>query len=267
MTEGGVFPKYCVYAVSRILLYNWLMPQSEYNCPELAEKLKKVQTLYSEYRSAIPENRDGDFAVIKKLDESGELEKILLELEDVFRHENMLEIDRSFNLVEDFLKKPQTEGGFDLIWLDSENPIAESDIRNEGLTEIDLSKVKLDVSWLPKGKTSVHGERRLDTLKANSSEFIRLDLFVFASLWKLLKGNEEQKKEFENKLTIIAEANGMKFEDLREKVIFFDGTIIRDSDGGRYALYLRWISSKWDWNSSNLGPGWNDGSTSLVLAI
>ena len=46
--------------------------------------MKKVQTLYSEYQSAIPENRDGDFTAIKQLDEGEKLEKNLVELEELF---------------------------------------------------------------------------------------------------------------------------------------------------------------------------------------
>jgi hypothetical protein len=58
------------------------MSQSEYNCPDLAEKLNKVQTLYREYQSALPENGDSGFTTIKQLDESGELEKAIIEIEE-----------------------------------------------------------------------------------------------------------------------------------------------------------------------------------------
>ena len=256
-----------IYTAPPVLLYNYSMSQTEYNCSELAEKLKKVQTLYREYQSTIPENRDGDFTTIKQLDEGGELEKKLLELEEVLPcPENILEIDRNLNLV-DFLTKPETEGGLGIDWLDSENPIVESDKQNEGLTEIDLSKVRLDTEWfrdeLKKENEYVTGEKCLEDLKKR--DVIRLDLFVFASLWKLLKGNEEQKKEFENKLTIIAEANGMKLDDLKMEFLFFDGMIIRGLYGECGPMYLHWFNLEWGWKSPSNSLDRSDDSPSLVL--
>ena len=55
-------------------------------------------------------------------------------------------------------------------------------------------------------------------------------------------------------------------EDLKKKAIFFDGTIIRDSDGRRSALYLDWGGGEWFWSRSNLDDDWNDSLPSLVLA-
>jgi hypothetical protein len=241
--------------------------KSEINCVEVVDKLGKLKVLFTEYESTLnsPDIRD-DLSAALKLSE--EVESGLLEMEEALPcPENILEIDRSINLI-DFLTKPKTEGGLGIDWLDSENPIVESDVRNEGLTEIDLFKVRLDMSWLPEGKSSVLGVERLEALKAKSNEFIRLDLFVIASLWKLLKGSEEQKKEFENKLNIIAEVNGLKPDDLKEKYIFFDGTIIRSSQGFRGALFLLWGETGWRFTRNDLDNGWlGDLNPSLVLAM
>ena len=176
--------------------------------------------------------------------------------------ETILSVDRTINLV-DFLKKPESEGGLDIKWLDPTNPIAESDPNNEGLTEIDLTKVSLDTSWLPEGKTYIKGEARLTALKSKDSTQTRLDLYVFASLWKLYKTDPTS---FEEKMKIIAETSSITIEDLKKKLLFFDGTIVRGSDGERRALYLSWDGSSWVWDSRGLLNEWNDDSPSLVLA-
>ena len=228
---------------------------------EKLEKLRELQTkLDQEIQEAIR---------VGKIDEARNLYDILrkglIDLEDQFEatEENILSIDRSLNIVEDFLRKTIEEGGLGIRWLDSENPIAEVDSHNEGLTKIDLSKLKLDTSWLPEGESSINGEKRLEALKSKDSEQIRLDLYVFASLWKLFK---TEIKEFEQKLNIIAEANSLTLDDLKKKAIFFDGTIIMDSGGHRRALYLKWDGSEWYCNRNFLGDDWNGNRPSLVLA-
>lgn len=59
------------------------MSQPEYNCQDLAEKIQKARALYNVYQSAIPENRDGDVTTINQLNENGELEKSIAELEEL----------------------------------------------------------------------------------------------------------------------------------------------------------------------------------------
>jgi hypothetical protein len=246
----------------------------EINCGEVVDRLGRLESLFAEYESTLnnPDIRDNLPAGIKL---SEEIETILLELEEILPNENILEIDRSINLVE-FLKKPTSEGGLGIDCLDSEKPIDESDERNDGLIEIDLSKVRLDTEWfrdeLKNEDGYVLGEKRLEDLKKRDT--IRLDLFVFASLWKLLQGNEEQKKEFENKLTIIAKANGVKFDDLKKMYyIVFDDTIISRispfiprEPGSRNTLYLRWRrESGWRWGIYTVDVDWDGNMSSLVL--
>jgi hypothetical protein len=227
--------------------------------------------LFAEYESTLnnPDIRDNLPAALKL---SEEVESRLLEMEETLPcPENILEIDRGINLV-DFFKKPETEGGFGCHndWLDSENPIVESDERNEGLTEIDLSKSRLDAGWyrdeLQDRYGNVPGEKRLKDLKKRDN--IRLDFFVFASLWKLLKGSEEQKKEFGQKLTAIAEANSLKLDDLILKNIVFDGTILKSMNGDSYMMCLRRdIASGWEGGRCDIDDSyWNKYKPSLVLA-
>jgi hypothetical protein len=243
--------------------------KSKINCVEVVGKLGKLgklKTSFAEYEVALnsPDIRDSLPTGIKL---SEEVESSLLKLEEILHPEYILEIDRSFSIVDDFLKKPKTEGGLGIEWLGSKNPIAESEERNEGLTEIDLSKVRLDTGWFRdelKDKDGyVFAVKRLEDLKKR--DIICLDLFVFASLWKLLKGTEEQKKEFENKLTIIAEANGTKLDDLKKKCLSFDGTIIRDMDGDRHMLSLYWKGSGWGWDIDSRRGSLGDRRPSLVL--
>jgi len=133
-----------------------------------------------------------------------------------------------------------------------------TDIRSTALTEIDLSKVKLDTSWLG-GEKSVNGEQRLEALKASGN--IRLDAQVLITLINL------PQEELNKKMEIIAgaEANKISLDDFKKKVIFFDGTIIRDSDDRRHALCLHWGGSEWIWTSINIGLSLDDGYPSLVL--
>ena len=235
------------------------------NVLALESKIEQIEEWQKVLRTAIEK---GDFdtqkiATEKLREELANAKKLQAKIEGrIESPENMLSIDRTINLVDDFLKKSEEEGGLGIGWLDAEKPIDESDDRNEGLTEIDLSKVKLDINWLPEGKSSLGGEKRLEALKGEK-DVIRLDLFTLASLWKLFKSDP---KEFEQKLTIIAEANSLKLEDLKKKAIFFDGTILKSSDGSRRALYLYWDGSEWDWDDGRLDLGWGDRSPSLVLA-
>ena len=231
----------------------------------LEEHISKIEDLRNQLHQALAEND-----TVKQTALTAELQReistakrLQAKIEGKESPENILSIDRSIDLVKDFLRKPKAEGGLGMSSLDEENPIAESDIHNEGLMEIDLSKVLLDTSWLPKGETSIKGEKRLEALKSKDSAQIRLDLYVFASLWKLFKTDL---KEFEQKLTVIAEANSLTIDDLKKKAIFFDGTIIRGSGGGRSALCLYWDGSGWVWNRTWLGNGWRGSNPSLVLA-
>jgi len=233
------------------------------------EKLLELQRLNDKLDVAMQEAiKTGHLEETIKLKE--QLEKEVKDLgekvEAAESPENILKIDRTINLVDDFLKKSRTEGGLGIDWLDAEKPIDESDDRNEGLTEIDLFKVKLHTSWLPEGQPLLGGEERLEALKSKSTEIIRLDLCVLASMWKLFHGTDDQYQQFEKKLTVIAEANNLELSNLKQNVMFFDGTILKVLGGGRRALYLYWDGSGWDWGNGNLAHDWGKVSPSLVLA-
>ena len=160
--------------------------------------------------------------------------------------EAILKIDRSV----DVLSSVGWEDGLEIVDKDT-------DTRSTALTEIDLSKLKLDTSWLG-GKSSMLGEERLEALKTSGN--VRLDAQILITLKNL------PKEELNKKMEIIAESNGVSLGDLKKKVIFFDGTFIKNPDGNRYALCLGWDGSGWDWRNDDLGNDWGAGSPSLVLA-
>ncbi len=124
----------------------------------------------------------------------------------------------------------------------------ETDTRSTTLTELDLTKVQ-QVTMLKDGETYVKGEEKLKRLKKSGN--IRLDADIFHTLW-------------ENQHLIP--------ESWKEKVggntryIFFDGTVLRLSDGSRYVLCLCWRGGAWGWDVRWLDRGWYDGSPSAVLA-
>jgi hypothetical protein len=107
--------------------------------------------------------------------------------------------------------------------------IEEQDERSLVLNEIDLSKISLETILKEKGKV-VNGEEKLKRLK--ESNVIRLDAQVFQTLW-------------ENK-HLIPEAWKEKING-NMKYIFFNGTILRNSNGGRYVLCLYWNIGEWFW--------------------
>ena len=124
----------------------------------------------------------------------------------------------------------------------------ETDTRSTALNELDLTKVQ-QVTMLKSGENVVNGEEKLKRLKKDGR--IRLDAEVFLTLWQNQLLIPESWKE---------KING------NTRYIFFDGTVLRDSDGHRYVLYLCWNDGRWDWNVSWLGDDWNANNPSAVLA-
>jgi hypothetical protein len=55
-------------------------------------------------------------------------------------------------------------------------------------------------------------------------------------------------------------------EELKSKVIFFDGDVLRDSDGNRCSLCLSWYGKRWDWDCGWLGDDRSDRCVSAVVA-
>jgi hypothetical protein len=127
--------------------------------------------------------------------------------------------------------------------------IEEQDERAIALTEIDLTSVMFD-STLEKGEKSIKGEDKLNRLKEKTNR-IRLDAGIFKTLWENQILIPEKWKE---------ETNG------DTTFIFFDGTVLRDSDGYRYVLCLYWDDGKWHWYYYWLEYDWFANDPSAVLA-
>jgi hypothetical protein len=126
--------------------------------------------------------------------------------------------------------------------------IAEEDERSLALTEVDLSKVNFE-TMLAEGETSVGGEEKLKRLK--EAGHIRLDAKAFQTFWEnphLIPESFKQ-KTYGN-----------------TTCIFFDGTILRYSDGELFVLYLYWHDGKWNWHYDWLGIVWCANHPSAVLA-
>ncbi|MEQ1500104.1 MAG: hypothetical protein ABL917_01880 [Parcubacteria group bacterium] len=124
----------------------------------------------------------------------------------------------------------------------------ETDARSIALTELDLTKVQ-HVTELRDGETYVKGEEKLKRLK--SSDYIRLDADIFLTFWENQHHIPESWKE---------KVSG------NTRFIYFDGTVLRGSDGNRYVLCLYWGDGAWYWHVYWLGNGWYDNDPSAVLA-
>lgn len=128
--------------------------------------------------------------------------------------------------------------------------IEEQDERAIALTEIDLTSVIFD-STLEKGEKSIKGEDKLNRLKEKTNR-IRLDVGIFKTLWENQILIPEKWKEQTNGNTTF---------------IFFDGTVLRSSSGGRCVLCLYWSDGKWYWRYYWLELDWDASDPSAVLAI
>lgn len=124
----------------------------------------------------------------------------------------------------------------------------ETDQRSVALTELDLTKVQ-HVTMLKDGETYVKGEEKLKRLKKDGR--IRLDADVFLTLWENQHLIPESWKEPINGNT---------------RFVYFDGTVLRHSDGDRCVLYLYWPDGQWRWLVHWLGDDWGAFNPSAVLA-
>lgn len=202
--------------------------------PEDLEKKKKAEEILSKSEKELD-----------SLKATLDAKKKELGMESISSSESILKIDRKADVIEFTL------------WGGAKIEDKDTDTRSIALTEIDMSKLKLDTSWLL-GKSSQGGEKRLESLKASGD--IRLDVQILIALKKL------PPEELNKKMEILATTNKISIDDMKKKAIFFDGTIIKQSDGDRYALYLGWDGESWGWRSDYLGFGWYGSSPSLVLA-
>lgn len=124
----------------------------------------------------------------------------------------------------------------------------ETDARSIALTELDLTKVQ-HLTMLKDGETYVKGEEKLKRLKA--SGLVRLDADIFLTLWENQHLIPESWKE---------KVNG------NTRYIYFDGTVLRRSDGHRYVLSLYWNDGRWSWLVRWLDNDWYGSHPSAVLA-
>ena len=124
----------------------------------------------------------------------------------------------------------------------------DQDERSLALTEVDLSKIRIE-TCLHNRETVVGGEEKFLRLKA--ANYIRLDAKVFQTFWEHKDKIPEPWKE---------KANG------NTRLIFFDGTILRSPYGARSVLYLYWNGDGWYWIYYCLGIDWFTNTPSAVLA-
>lgn len=148
--------------------------------------------------------------------------------------QNLLQIDRSksFNLA------TITLCGW-CGWL-----IAEQDERSLVLTEINLSMVSFE-TMLRSSEVSIPCEEKLKRLK--QAGHIRFDVRVFHVLWE----NQH----------IIPDAWKSKGN------VFFDGTILCNSSGHRYGIFLYWLGDTWRRGIRSFSCVSGAGSPSACLAV
>lgn len=126
--------------------------------------------------------------------------------------------------------------------------VVEEDERSLNLSEIDFTKIEF-VDMLKDGETSIQGEEKLKRLKRDGR--IRLDAKIFQALWENQELIPSSWKEPINGNT---------------RYIFFDGTVLRFSDGNRYVLCLCWGGGECYWRCVWLDFGWHANHPSVVLA-
>ena len=125
--------------------------------------------------------------------------------------------------------------------------ILEQDNRSLLLTEVDLTKIKLQTT-LEADENSVQGEENLKRLI--KVDTIRLDAKVFQTFWENPSLIPENFKQLTNGETTY---------------VFFPGTVLRHSRGHRYVLYLYWNDGEWRWGYHWLAEEWHADSPSAVL--
>ena len=123
----------------------------------------------------------------------------------------------------------------------------EQDNRFLSLSEVDWDKILYE-TCLNYGESKISGEEKLSRIKVAGN--ISLDAAALLSLWY---------EEGHKTLKYIQKQKGITYLDAF-------GTILRDSGGRRYVLYLYWLDGRWYWNALWLGDYWDDLSPSAVLA-
>ena len=132
-------------------------------------------------------------------------------------------------------------------FMDSDWTIDEQDERSLALTEVDLAQVKFE-TCLKLGETSITGKAKLKRLKKTGH--IRLDARFFMALWKNQSLIPEIWKE---------KTNG------NATYIYFEGTVLHNSEGLRRVLGLCWVRGQWCWFCGWHENDWNVTRPSAVL--
>jgi hypothetical protein len=102
---------------------------------------------------------------------------------------------------------------------------------------------------LKSGESVVNGEEKQKRLA--QAGHIRLDAGIFWFLWNnqhLIPASWKEK------------ING------NTRYIYFDGTVLRGSNGSRCVLFLFWDGGQWLWGCYWLDFGWHANDPSAVLA-
>lgn len=115
---------------------------------------------------------------------------------------------------------------------------------DNGIKELNLSEITLETTLKP-GETYITGEENIKRLKNKP-----LGAAAFKYFWENQDKIPESWKEKINGYT---------------QWVHFDGTILQDSSGSRYVLYLCWYDGAWLWNIYWLGGGVDAYDPSAVL--
>lgn len=108
------------------------------------------------------------------------------------------------------------------------------------LGKLDVSKIKMELYLSEKQKTGyIQGEDLLKEVKNPLN----------STVLKYLLDNP----------TLIP-------EEWKGKYVYFFGTVLRDSRGDRYVLYLYWHDGRWGWHVNWLDRDWRAYRPSVVLA-
>lgn len=149
---------------------------------------------------------------------------------------NLINIDRSVSF--------NPEAFIGVGWV-----IEEQDERSLLLTNIDPDSIILETTLIDEGKL-IKGEERLTHLK--EKECVRLDASVFLFFWKNQNLIPEKWKEKDG---------------INPTYIFFHGTILRNSRGDRYTLFLWFDRGGWNWSFNWLDSTFSTSKPSATLSL
>lgn len=124
--------------------------------------------------------------------------------------------------------------------------VEEEDERSLALFEVDLATARFET--VERYEYFINGETILDRLK--KAGYIRLDAKFFQTLWENQHRIPERWKE---------KTNG------QVTLIFFDGTILRNSSDDRCVLCLYWFGNDWRWTFRTLASVREYRQQSVVL--